>query len=71
MPDHIACPDPACTAPATIVGRWTWPSTHGPVEHIKTHCARGHWFTPAQDTIAAQPAPGLVVASTANPEPWL
>jgi hypothetical protein len=28
----VACPDPACTASAIIVDRWTWGSTHGPVE---------------------------------------
>jgi hypothetical protein len=45
MPDRIPCPDPACTAPAQIVDRWTWESTAGPIEHVKTGCARGHWFT--------------------------
>ena len=31
MPDVIACPDPACGAPATIVDRWTFASTGGPL----------------------------------------
>ena len=46
MPDIIACPDSACGAPARIVDRWTWGSSDGPVEHVKTGCERGHWFTP-------------------------
>ena len=33
--------------------RWTWPSTNGPVEHVKTHCPGGHVFTPTTDSGAA------------------
>ena len=57
MPELIACPAPTCPAPATIIDRWTWRSTGGPVEHVKTRCARGHWFTPTLDALAAQPTP--------------
>jgi hypothetical protein len=64
MPDPIACPDPTCTAPAMIIDRWTWRSTNGPVEHVKTRCARGHWFTPTLDALAAQPASPPLVAPT-------
>lgn len=64
MPDPIACPDPTCTAPAMIIDRWTWRSTDGPLEHVKTRCARGHWFTPVLDALAAQPAPPPLVAPT-------
>ena len=46
VPDVIACPDPTCRAPARIVDRWSWGSSDGPVEHLKTRCERGHWFTP-------------------------
>ena len=68
MPDPIACPDPACTAPAVIVDRWTWTSTDGPVEHAKTRCARGHGFTPALDVLTAQPAAlPLAALRQANP----
>jgi hypothetical protein len=66
MPELIACPDPACTAPATIVDRWTWGSTNGPVQHVKTRCARGHCFTPTLDALAAQPTPLLLGAPTAH-----
>jgi hypothetical protein len=51
MPDVIACPDPTCRAPARIVDRWSWGSTDGPVEHVKTGCERGHWFTPMVDSL--------------------
>ena len=64
MPDPIACPDPTCPAAAMIIDRWTWRSTSGPVEHVKTRCARGHWFTPTLDALAAQPAPPPLVAPT-------
>jgi hypothetical protein len=63
MPEPIFCPDPACTAPAHILDRWTWESTDGPVEHVKTSCAHGHRFTPTVDSLAAQP--------TAPPQPEL
>jgi hypothetical protein len=58
----IACPDPACGARCWIVARWTWGSSHGPVEHVKTRCERGHWFTPSITSL--DPAP-----TTANPSP--
>jgi hypothetical protein len=44
--DIVACPDPTCPAPASVHDRWTWASTSGPVEHVKTGCEAGHWFTP-------------------------
>jgi len=45
MQHIIHCPQPGCGAPAEIVDRWTWTSTNGPVEHVKTWCASGHGFT--------------------------
>ena len=45
MQHIIDCPQPGCGVPAEIVDRWTWTSTDGPVEHVKTWCASGHWFT--------------------------
>jgi hypothetical protein len=67
MPDVIACPDPACGVPSRIVDRWTWRSTDGPVEHVKTGCERGHWFTPTVASLDRRPAttevsPALVPA---------
>jgi hypothetical protein len=56
MTDLIACPDLTCRAPARIVDRWTWGSSDGPVEHVKTLCERGHWFTPAADSLDFQVA---------------
>jgi hypothetical protein len=54
MSDLIPCPDPTCQAPARIVDRWTFGSTDGPVEHVKTGCERGHWFTPTVDSLNLQ-----------------
>ena len=51
MPDVIACLDPTCRALARIVDRWSWGSTDGPVEHVKTGCQRGHWFTATVDSL--------------------
>jgi hypothetical protein len=56
MPDSISCPDPTCTASAQIIDRWTWESTLGPVEHVKTGCEGGHWFTPTVESLRLQPA---------------
>ena len=55
--DIVACPDPACPAAAWVYDRWTWESTGGPVEHVKTGCRRGHWFTPTVDSLDPRPAP--------------
>ncbi len=46
----LPCPDPDCDAPAEVLDRTTLPSTCGPIEHVKTQCARRHVFfmpTPA------------------------
>jgi hypothetical protein len=56
MQHSIHCPQPGCAAPAGIVDRWTWTSTDGPVEHVKTWCVNGHGFTPPLDTLTIQPA---------------
>jgi hypothetical protein len=50
-PEIVACPDPACQAPATVADRFALASTSGPVEHLKTRCLDGHWFTPPADTL--------------------
>jgi hypothetical protein len=66
MPDFIACPDPACRAPARIVDRWTWGSSDGPVEHVKTGCERGHRFTPTVDSLDLEPVPAKASPSLAS-----
>ena len=55
--DVVACPDPTCQAPAWVHDRWTWPSTDGPVEHVKTGCEAGHWFTPMAASLVRFRAP--------------
>ena len=54
MPDTISCPQ--CGAPAQITERFRLDSTDGPVEHVKTGCERGHWFTPTVESLRLQPA---------------
>lgn len=44
------------------MNRWSWRSSDIPVEHIKTGCERGHWFTPTVDSLDLRP-----VATTATP----
>jgi hypothetical protein len=40
---------PQCGRPAEVIDRFFLPSTHGPVEHVKTRCVTGPWFvTPAK-----------------------
>jgi hypothetical protein len=66
MSDLIVCPDLTCRAPARIVDRWTWGSSDGPAEHVKTGCERGHWFTIAVDSLYFQNAvAGPVLVSVA------
>ena len=55
--DIVACPDPTCPAPAWVYERCTWASTAGPIEHAKTGCEAGHWFTPPAASLAAYHAP--------------
>jgi hypothetical protein len=66
MPERILCPDPACAAPAQIVDRWTSESSAGPIEQVKTRCARGHWFMPTVDMLATQPAATPLAAAAAS-----
>ena len=42
MNQIVACPEPGCDVAAEIVSRWVWPSTDGPVEHVKVFCLHGH-----------------------------
>lgn len=67
MPDLVQCPDPDCQAPAEIVDRWTWASTGGPLEHVRTCCLARHVFTPVSATLVAIPeqhAPEAVPAAS-------
>jgi hypothetical protein len=60
----IACP--ACGVPAEITGRFTLPSTDGPVPHIVLHCAAGHQFRMPNDRLLA---PGPVATRRARSIP--
>jgi hypothetical protein len=59
--DIVACPDPTCPAPAWVEERWTWASTAGPVEHVKTGCEADHWFTPPAASLASYHAPSPAI----------
>ena len=54
MDEPIPCPQ--CGAPAQITERFWLDSTDGPVEHVKTGCERGHWFTPTVESLHLRPA---------------
>jgi hypothetical protein len=54
LAESIPCPEPACPHMATIIDHWSWPSTKGPVEHVKTRCPNGHVFTPNHRLAAGQ-----------------
>lgn len=63
MSEIISCPDPNCGAPARIVDRWSFGSTDGQVEHVKTTCERGHWFTPTVEMLRPLAEPEKVAVS--------
>jgi hypothetical protein len=55
MDEPIACPQ--CGAPAHITERFSFGSTAGPVEHVKTGCVPHHWLTPLAEMVeGARPA---------------
>jgi hypothetical protein len=57
----VRCPQ--CGLPAEITDRFTLAGTSGPVEHVRTMCAGGHWFTPLVDDVEelVMPASPLLV----------
>jgi rRNA maturation protein Nop10 len=46
----VACP--SCGQQAEILDRFTMGSTDGPVDHLKTRCADGHWYTLPAERVA-------------------
>lgn len=57
MTETVRCPDPECTALAEVVDRWTWNSTDGPIEHVRTRCLARHIFTPPAAMLIVDPDP--------------
>jgi hypothetical protein len=49
---------PECGAPAEVIKRFVLSSTDGPVEHVKTRCVTGPWFTYPATAIDAAPRGG-------------
>ena len=70
----VICPDPHCAVPAEVLDRWSWPSSDGPVEHVRTRCVLGHLFTVPLDgawVTYAEPRaaePRAVQTGTAEPD---
>jgi hypothetical protein len=59
--DATTCPE--CGAPAEIVDRGTLTSTSGPLEVVKLHCVRRHWYLlPTASLTVWPPAPRPVAA---------
>ena len=52
---RVSCPQ--CARPAEITERFTLGSTDGPLDHVKTRCPEGHWFTVPEDRVQAYQVP--------------
>jgi hypothetical protein len=50
---RIKCP--GCGLAAEITDRFAFGSTHGRVEHVKTHCRAGHRLTPLVEDVESVP----------------
>jgi hypothetical protein len=46
----VACP--SCGQPAKVLDEFTMGSTDGPIDHLKTRCADGHWYTLPAERVA-------------------
>jgi hypothetical protein len=53
----VVCPEPGCEVAAEVVARWVWPSTDGPVEHVKVFCLQGHARTLLSAWLLSPPRP--------------
>ena len=60
--DLTTCP--ACGGPAEVLRRESWPSTDGPVEHVKVGCVRRHWFLLPAERLASAPEGSAGVAAS-------
>jgi hypothetical protein len=58
----VRCPQ--CGLPAEITDRFTLTGTSGPVEHVRTVCVGGRWFTPLVDDVEELVMPRLRCWST-------
>ena len=56
MNQIVVCPEPGCEVAAEVVSRWVWPSTDGPVEHVKLYCLQGHARTVLSAWLVTRPA---------------
>jgi hypothetical protein len=56
----VVCPEPGCEVAAEVVSRWVWPSTDGPVEHVRVDCVAGHARTVLTAWLASPTRPSRV-----------
>ena len=66
MNQLVVCPEPGCEVAAEIVSRWVWPSTGGPVEHVKVYCVAGHARTVLTAWLATPPRAARVTHPSWN-----
>ena len=57
MNQIVVCPEPGCEVTAEVVSRWVWPSTDGPVEHVRVYCVQGHARTVLTAWLTTPPRP--------------
>jgi pheromone shutdown protein TraB len=62
----VVCPEPGCEVAAEVVSRWVWPSTDGPIEHVKVFCLQGHARTVLSAWVVAPARPTRVAHSSAR-----
>jgi len=67
----VRCPNPGCGLPARVLDQWTFDSTDGPVEHVKTRCRAGHVLTPSVDMMKGflilHPSLGMIQEPSRRP----
>ena len=67
MNELVACPEPGCLVAAEVAARWVWPSTAGPVEHVKLLCLAGHARTLPTAWLAGRARPVRVAHPSTRP----
>jgi hypothetical protein len=60
---------PECGAPAEVIRRFVLSSTDGPIEHVKTRCVTGPWFTSPATVIARGRVDGGVAVLDISDKP--
>ena len=69
MNQIVECPEPGCEMAAEVVSRWVWPSTDGPLEHVKVFCLQKVVYAVGQHSLPE--SAGSVNPSASRPYPYL